>query len=258
MSKEELFDDYSTSANGKTHLRLGGCKVQMRETVPLIDWLKARYRDEFRAFTLRMQARSEWPGGTRWDDYTDDQWEKIRIWASMRMQTLWRTGMCLYHPALQCHYDVQRDPNSKLSEPGVWSPSDSFTCLVSMQIYKTFHQNDQKKLTQTNAMFSKFPESLKVAFIDWEDISAKGADEATNRAARERATADYVHRRQVDKNCPLVADTQERTPRFRIELPGFPILGDGKSDNQNHAIPFMRGIFCQCIDANQGAYFEQM
>ena len=44
--------------------------------------------------------------------------------------------------------------------------------------------------------------------------------------------------------------------KFRVELPGYPILGDGKGDNQNHAIPFMRGVFTQCIDANQGAYFD--
>jgi hypothetical protein len=43
-----------------------------------------------------------------------------------------------------------------------------------------------------------------------------------------------------------------------VELPGYPILGDGKGDNQNHAMPFMRGTLAQCIDANQGAYFEQM
>ncbi|KAG0695740.1 1,3-beta-glucan synthase component-domain-containing protein [Suillus ampliporus] len=32
-----------------------------------------------------------------------------------------------------------------------------------------------------------------------------------------------------------------RRANFRIELPGNPILGDGKSDNQNHAIVFYRG-----------------
>ena len=31
----------------------------------------------------------------------------------------------------------------------------------------------------------------------------------------------------------------------------FPILGDGKGDNQNTAIPFTRGTYVQCIDANQ-------
>ncbi|CAK9114863.1 1 [Durusdinium trenchii] len=46
--------------------------------------------------------------------------------------------------------------------------------------------------------------------------------------------------------------------RYRIELPGYPILSDGKADNQNHALPFSRGTITQCVDANQGAYFEQM
>ena len=101
-------------------------------------------------------------------------------------------------------------------------------------------------------MFDKFPSCFKVAFIDCQD---KG----------EHAHADGVHRNQerryysclIDRTCK-VSDSEPYTPLFRIELPGFPILGDGKGDNQNHAIPFMRGHFSQCIDAKQGAYFEQM
>ena len=31
----------------------------------------------------------------------------------------------------------------------------------------------------------------------------------------------------------------------------YPILGDGKGDNQNTAVPFTRGTYVQCIDANQ-------
>jgi hypothetical protein len=40
-------------------------------------------------------------------------------------------------------------------------------------------------------------------------------------------------------------------PTYRIELPGFPILGNGKSDNQNMAIPYSRGPIIQAIDCNQ-------
>ena len=36
-----------------------------------------------------------------------------------------------------------------------------------------------------------------------------------------------------------------RSPKYRIELPGPPILGDGKGDNQNHAIIFTRGAIVQ-------------
>jgi len=237
MMKKELFQE------GKS------------DVVPLMDWVKQFYGEEFSQFTGRMQAKNGgggWPvAGSQWDEYTDTQWDKINTWSAMRLQTLWRTvgGMCLYHPALQCHYEAQADRSSRLAQPGIWDPSDLFTCLVSMQMYKFF---DQRQLAHTNMMFEKFPDCLKVAFIDCED---KGS----------MADVDRVHVRQkrryysclIDGSCKD-APGGGKVPKLRIELPGYPILGDGKGDNQNHAIPFMRGIFSQCIDANQGAYFEQM
>ena len=38
---------------------------------------------------------------------------------------------------------------------------------------------------------------------------------------------------------------------FSIKLPGEVILGEGKSENQNHAIVFTRGEALQTIDMNQ-------
>ncbi|CAE8594116.1 unnamed protein product [Polarella glacialis] len=221
-------------------------------TVSFIDWLQERYSDEWDAFTEQMIRKSteDWNKGNEWELYSGTQWEKICVWASMRMQTLWRTvaGMMLYYRALQCHYEIQGDRSSALGRPDIWNPADCFTCLVSMQIYKFFNAT---QLAHTNKMFKKFPSSLKVAFIDHEDKNIN-------------ADADLMHRRQarryfsclIDGSCKDNGDRKE--PRYRIELPGFPILGDGKGDNQNHAIPFMRGTICQCIDMNQGAYFEQM
>lgn len=225
------------------------------ETVPLMDWLAAKYEEEFLTFSNRMQVKwgeSGWPvAGSQWEEYTDQQWNMTAAWASMRMQTLWRTvaGMCLYHPALQCHWEVQADRASSLAKPGIWNPSDCFTCLVSMQMYKFF---DKTQLEHTNRMFAKFPDCLKVAFIDCDD---KGIT----------AESDLVHPKQkrryysslIDAACEDLP-TGLKKAKYRVELPGYPILGDGKGDNQNHAIPFMRGLFTQCIDANQGAYFEQM
>ena len=40
-------------------------------------------------------------------------------------------------------------------------------------------------------------------------------------------------------------------------MPGNPILGDGKSDNQNHVIVFYRGEYLQLIDANRDNYLEE-
>lgn len=38
---------------------------------------------------------------------------------------------------------------------------------------------------------------------------------------------------------------------YRIKLPGPPIIGEGKPENQNHAIIFTRGEALQTIDMNQ-------
>ncbi|CAJ1416044.1 unnamed protein product [Effrenium voratum] len=225
------------------------------ETVPLMDWLAAKYEEEFLTFSNRMQVKwgdSGWPvQGSQWEEYTDQQWSTISAWASMRMQTLWRTvaGMCLYHPAIQCHWEVQADKKSSLAQPGIWNPSDCFTCLVSMQMYKFF---DKTNLEHTNRMFAKFPDCLKVAFIDCEDKGITGELDLVHPKQKRRYYSSLI-----DGSCEDLP-TGLKKAKFRVEQPGYPILGDGKGDNQNHAIPFMRGVFSQCIDANQGAYFEQM
>lgn len=41
---------------------------------------------------------------------------------------------------------------------------------------------------------------------------------------------------------------------YRIKLPGPAILGEGKPENQNHAIIFTRGEGLQTIDMNQVKY----
>jgi hypothetical protein len=254
--------------------RLARPKVNQtgRSVVPLMDWLKDNWTEEFASFTSRMQAQQISAGdkgwqvaGTQWDRYTDDQWQELCIWSSMRMQTLWRTvaGICLYHNSLQCHYEAQglqcqyeaqselrkSSGRNRLAHPAVWKASDCFTCLVSMQMYKFF---SEEQFNHANRMLRTFPDCLKIAFIDSEE---KGIE----------AELDGVHPNQqrryfsclTDKTCEQQPNGQ-RDPIFRIELPGYPILGDGKSDNQNHAAPFMRGTLAQCIDSNQGAYFEQM
>mmetsp|Transcript_74945 Transcript_74945/g.189461 ORF Transcript_74945/g.189461 Transcript_74945/m.189461 type:complete len:1880 (+) Transcript_74945:44-5683(+) len=243
--KKELYADQE----GHTHV------------VPLMSWLEYRYEEEFKAFSTRMAKNvSHWPQfGTMWGSYGPQQWKSLNVWASMRSQTLWRTvaGMTLYHQALETHFKLAKDPRGFLlasdsaSDPKKLNHyvTEMFTCLISMQMYPFF---DDVMFGHTNKMLDEFPDSLKIAFIDFEE---KGAE----------AERDGIHSRQsrryysclIDKTCKLV-DGKRREPRLRVELPGYPILGDGKGDNQNHAIPFSRGMFIQAIDANQGAYFEQM
>ncbi|KAG5517650.1 hypothetical protein RHGRI_038144 [Rhododendron griersonianum] len=44
---------------------------------------------------------------------------------------------------------------------------------------------------------------------------------------------------------------------YSIKLPGNPKLGEGKPENQNHAVIFTRGSAVQTIDMNQDNYFEE-
>ena len=60
----------------------------------------------------------------------------------------------------------------------------------------------------------------------------------------------------MDGGCALLPSGR-RAPRHRVALPGWPVLGNGKSDNQNHALIFTRGTILQTIDANQDAYLEE-
>jgi callose synthase len=41
------------------------------------------------------------------------------------------------------------------------------------------------------------------------------------------------------------------------QLPGNPVIGEGKPENQNHALIFTRGENVQAIDMNQEGYFEE-
>ena len=72
-------------------------------------------------------------------------------------------------------------------------------------------------------LFREFP-SLQVAYVD-ETVDGEA-----------RAFYSCL----IDGACPRDA-AGRREPRHRVELPGHPILGHGKGDNQNHALIFTRG-----------------
>lgn len=229
---------------------------ESRDLGHLMDYLRIKYMDEFKNLAQNWSV----PGGIRnWSRYNPQQWKETCIWASMRLQTLWRTvaGICKYHDALVFHHELQGTNSSGL----LWNredTSDVFRCLVSMQLY-SFSTSVQRK--QVNEMLERFPLNLKVAYIDHGGLGERRGPAGPGRP-------DAIHPQQrrryysclIDRTCKKAknSDSAFRLPLYRIELPGYPILSDGKADNQNHALPFSRGTVTQCVDANQGAYFEQM
>jgi 1,3-beta-glucan synthase len=187
---------------------------------------------------------------------------RTRIWASLRSQTLFRTitGFMNYQKAIKLLYRVESPELSSAS--GI--PSDSLTdavteaelaqmanrkfrFLVAMQRYTSFNAEEKESVEY---ILKAYPE-LQIAYLEQEKVPMASTDQ------QEQPQIESVYYSVlIDGHCPLKADGT-RSPKYRIRLPGNPILGDGKSDNQNTALIYYRGEYLQLIDANQDNYLEE-
>ncbi|KAF7292772.1 Glycosyltransferase family 48 protein [Mycena indigotica] len=175
---------------------------------------------------------------------------RTRIWASLRAQTLYRTvsGMMNYAKAIKLLYRVENPEvvqlfggNTDRLERELESMARrKFKFVVSMQRYSKFNKEEHEN---AEFLLRAYPD-LQIAYLDEEPAAKEGGE------AR-------IFSALIDGHSEFLPATGKRKPKFRIELPGNPILGDGKSDNQNHAIIFYRGEYLQLIDANQDNYLEE-
>ncbi|KAF8344166.1 1,3-beta-glucan synthase [Cantharellus anzutake] len=175
---------------------------------------------------------------------------RTRIWASLRAQTLYRTvsGMMNYAKAIKLLYRVENPEvvrlyggnTDKLEEELERMARRKFRFCVSMQRYSKFNKEEMEN---AEFLLRAYPD-LQIAYLDEEPSKVKGGETRLFSAL-------------IDGHSEVIPETGRRKPKFRVELPGNPILGDGKSDNQNHAIIFYRGEFLQLIDANQDNYLEE-
>lgn len=187
-----------------------------------------------------------------------EQTIRTRIWASSRTQTLYRTinGFMKYVDAIRILHQTEKEavkrrktvrmPNKlnkgfkKIAnlDPGYLMAIQKFHMVCSMQRMNEFSQEEK---VDRNLLLTQFP-SLEIAYIDEE------TDKVTGKK--------FYYSCLIDGYCDLNLNG-DYIPKYRIKLSGFPILGNGKSDNQNHAIIFTRGEFIQLVDANQDNYLEE-
>ncbi|KDQ20392.1 glycosyltransferase family 48 protein [Botryobasidium botryosum FD-172 SS1] len=175
---------------------------------------------------------------------------RTRIWASLRAQTLYRTvsGMMNYAKAIKLLYRVENPEvvqlfggnTDKLERELERMARRKFKFVVSMQRYSKF---GKEEFENAEFLLRAYPD-LQIAYLEEEPAGKNGGEPRLFSAL-------------IDGHSDFVPETGKRRPKFRIELPGNPILGDGKSDNQNHAIIFYRGEYLQLIDANQDNYLEE-
>ncbi|KAL2829004.1 1,3-beta-glucan synthase component-domain-containing protein [Aspergillus cavernicola] len=174
---------------------------------------------------------------------------RTRIWSSLRSQTLYRTvsGFMNYSRAIKLLYRVENPEvvqmfggnSEKLERELERMARRKFKICVSMQRYAKFTKEEREN---TEFLLRAYPD-LQIAYLDEEPPAAEGEE-------------PRLYSALIDGHCELLENGM-RKPKFRIQLSGNPILGDGKSDNQNHSIIFYRGEYIQVIDANQDNYLEE-
>jgi 1,3-beta-glucan synthase len=174
---------------------------------------------------------------------------RTRIWASLRAQTLYRTvaGFMNYTKALKILHRVE-NPEMALAFDEDFDKQEheldliaqrKFRFLIAMQRYAKFNKEEAEN---AEYLLSVYPD-LQIAYIDEEPPKIPGEE-------------PVYYSVLVDGRCEKL-ENGKRVPKYRIRLPGNPILGDGKSDNQNHALIFYRGEYLQLVDANQDNYLEE-
>ncbi len=174
---------------------------------------------------------------------------RTRIWASLRSQTLYRTisGFMNYSRAIKLLYRVENPEvvqmfggnSDRLERELERMARRKFKIVVSMQRYAKFSKEEREN---TEFLLRAYPD-LQIAYLDEEPPVNEGED-------------PRLYSALIDGHSEIMEDGMRR-PKFRVQLSGNPILGDGKSDNQNHCIIFYRGEYIQLIDANQDNYLEE-
>ncbi|MCO5572326.1 hypothetical protein L7F22_026079 [Adiantum nelumboides] len=248
-------------------------RVPNEDGVTILYYLQSIYPDEWRNFLERMGLNeSTQPEDDLWDG--KDMAKQLRMWASYRGQTLSRTvrGMMYYQRALDtlAQHDAETEADFKdgLATAQLESSNNShrppgkrfaqgampraklvkkvkttravaglkFTYVVACQIYGC--QKAKKDVRADDILFlMKTYPAMRVAYVD-----------------------EVLTGQEIKYYSVLVKyDTYlgKEVEIYRIQLPGPLKLGEGKPENQNHAIIFTRGDALQTIDMNQDNYFEE-
>ncbi|URD86786.1 callose synthase [Musa troglodytarum] len=207
--------------------------------------------DEWENFLERIKSTA--------DAVEDNDNLELRFWASYRGQTLARTvrGMMYYRRALMLQSylekrylggiedgysgaDYMSTQGYELSPESRARADLKFTYVVSCQIYGQQKQKGAQEAADI-ALLMQRNEALRVAFIHVE----------------ENALADGTISKEFYSKLVKADANGKDQEIYSIKLPGDPKLGEGKPENQNHAIIFTRGDAIQTIDMNQDNYLEE-
>ncbi|XP_042448753.1 callose synthase 12-like isoform X1 [Zingiber officinale] len=254
-------------------------QIETEDGISIIFYLQKVYEDEWANFLERMRREGMVDEEELWNKRCRD----LRLWVSYRGQTLSRTvrGMMYYYRALKMlafldsasEIDIEKGAtiltspgfsrrNSNLNglQDGGESKRQKFsragsrvsllfkghehgtammkyTYVLACQIYGS--QKDKNDARASDILYlMKKNEALRVAYVD--EVKS-GRDEV------QYYSVLVKYDQQLEKEVEI----------YRVRLPGPLKLGEGKPENQNHALIFTRGDAVQTIDMNQDNYFEE-
>lgn len=192
-------------------------------------YLQTLYKRDWQNFLERVR-----PKKNIWKD--PQAALELRLWASLRGQTLARTvqGMMYSEVALRLLAQLEKIPENQIDD----LVNRKFNYVVACQIYGRQKRNNDQKAKDIEYLLHRF-KNLRVAYID--EIRVNYQKEQSYFAVLIKGSEDISKPEEV----------------YRVRLPGNPILGEGKPENQNSAIIFSRGEHLQTIDMNQDAYLEE-
>ncbi|KAH8486791.1 hypothetical protein H0E87_025699 [Populus deltoides] len=230
-------------------------RVENEDGISILFYLQKIFPDEWENFLERI-GRAESTGDADLQENSGDSLE-LRFWASYRGQTLARTvrGMMYYRRALMLQSYLERrslgvddysqtnvstSQGFELSHEARAQADLKFTYVVSCQIYGQQKQRKAVEAADISLLLQR-NEALRVAFIHVEESDS--ADGQVSHEFYSKLVKADIHGKDQEI--------------YSIKLPGNPKLGEGKPENQNHAIIFTRGEAIQTIDMNQDNYLEE-
>ncbi|KAL4198845.1 hypothetical protein AMTRI_Chr03g48090 [Amborella trichopoda] len=214
-----------------------------QDGVSIASYMQKIYPDEWKNFLERIECENG-------EDIKENNKQKeLCEWATFRGQTLSRTvrGMMYYRKALklQAFLDMPKDEGWEevrsqrpLSAQLKAITDMKFTYVVSCQMFGAHKSSGDRHAQDIVNLMIKYP-SLRVAYIEEKEQIGNGKAHKVYSSILVKAVNN------LDKEI------------YRIKLPGPPNIGEGKPENQNHAIIFTRGEALQTIDMNQDNYLEE-
>ncbi|KAJ0390658.1 hypothetical protein ATCC90586_011402 [Pythium insidiosum] len=112
-----------------------------------------------------------------------------------------------------------------------------FSYICACQVYGKHRAEGKEQADDIDYLLQTYP-NLRVAYVDTIKNAGDGGGDRFDSVL-------------------IKSENGEIAEVYRYELPGDPILGEGKPENQNNALQFTRGEFIQTIDMNQQHYFEE-